>query len=485
MKLSKLLKNINIKYNNDIDIKGISIDSRKIKKDYLFIAIKGFDLDGHKFINSAINNGANTILIDEDRYNEFKDLNIEILTYKNTRDIVPYIACNFYNNPSKEFKLIGVTGTKGKTTTTFMIKNILEKSNHKVGLIGTVASYIGEEKLNDSDRTTPEAIELQELFRKMADEKCEYVVIEVSSQSLKLGRVNGSKFDLCLFTNLSEDHISKNEHPTMEDYFMSKAKLFDMTNNAFTNIDDVKGRELISLKPNCNFKTYSIYNNSDKKATNIKIDSKYTSFDCNIYNKNEHIVVDIPGEFTIYNSLGAISVCEYFNIDSKYIINGLKDIQIPGRSEMVKNKLGLNIMIDYAHSENSLLNILKSARIYTKGKIICVFGCGGNRDNNKRPKMGEIAGKYADYTIITSDNPREEDPVKIINDIEVGIKKITNNYEIIVNRIDAIKKAISIATKDDLILLAGKGHETYQIVGKTKYPFDERKIIKDIINGDL
>ena len=251
MRLSEVFNNLNIKFNNDIEITGISIDSRNIKEGNLFVAINGFDMDGHKFINNAIENGAKAILIDEDRLDEFKDLDIEVATTPNTREVISLVSCNYYRNPSKDFKLIGITGTKGKTTTTFMIKRILEEAGHKVGLVGTVANYIGKEKLEDADRTTPEPTKLQELFRMMADAKCDYVIMEVSSQSLKLGRVNGSHFDTSLFTNLSEDHISEKEHPTMEDYFLSKSKLFDMVNVGFANIDDPKSKRLIELKKNC------------------------------------------------------------------------------------------------------------------------------------------------------------------------------------------------------------------------------------------
>ena len=482
MKLSKIFEGINSKYNNDIEISGITIDSRKVKDDYLFIAINGFEMDGHKFIDSAVNNGAKAVLIDEERINEFKDVDAEIITVRNTRDVVPFVACNFYNNPSKEFKLIGVTGTKGKTTTTFMIKKILEEAGFKGGLVGTVANYIGLEKLEDADRTTPEPIKLQELFRKMADAKCDYVVIEVSSQSLKLGRVDGSKFDTGLFTNLSEDHISPNEHPTMEDYFLSKAKLFDMVNTGFVNIDDQKSEELILLKPNCDFKTYSVNKPSMKKAVNISINNVETKFNCEINGKEELVEINVPGEFTVYNALGAISICEYYGIETKYILDALKKVSVPGRSELVPNKLGLALMIDYAHSEESLENILSAVKSYTKGRVISVFGCGGDRDTRKRPKMGEVSGRLADYTIVTSDNPRTEDPELIVKDIVEGISKVTDKYEVIVDRTEAIKKAIEVANKDDLVVFAGKGHETYQEINHVKHPYDERLIIKEIID---
>ena len=482
MTLKKIFENLDVVVNNDLEITKITTNSREATKGSLFIAINGFTVDGHSFIDSAIDNGAVAILIDEERYDEFKDKKVEVLTTENTRKICALVSCNFFGNPTKEFSLIGVTGTKGKTTTTFMIKEILEEAGNNVGLVGTVANYSGKRKIEDSERTTPDPIRLQELFREMANDGCNYVIMEVSSQSLKLGRVDGCEFNVGLFTNFSEDHISPNEHPTMEDYFLSKTKLFDMVNVGFANIDDPKSKRLIELKKNCSFKTYSVKNDSDKKAENIEITNILTKFDCEINNEKVTVEAEIPGEFTVYNALGAISVTEYLGISSKDIVNALKKVRVPGRSELVNNKLGLPIMIDYAHSDESLRNILKAVKGYTKGRVICVFGCGGDRDSRKRPKMAKVSGEIADYTIITSDNPRTEDPVKIVEDVEKGIIGITENYEVIVDRKEAIKKAIEMCKKEDLVVLAGKGHEDYQIIGTEKYPFDERVIIKEIID---
>lgn len=482
MLLSKIFNGTDVKVTNDIDIKHITFDSRKVEKDYMFIAINGFEKDGHKFISSAISNGASAILIDENRYDEFKDENVVVLTAKDTRSIMGKLACNFYDNPTKEIKLIGITGTKGKTTTSFMVKKILEDSGKKVGLVGTVACYIGDKKIMDSDRTTPEALELQEMFRNMVNENCEYAVMEVSSQSIKLGRVDGCNFYLGLFTNLSEDHISPHEHASMEEYFNCKCQLFDMTSNGIVNVDDIKGRELINLKPNCQFKTYSIKNESDKRASNVNITNELTTFNVNINGKEELVEISIPGEFTVYNALGAISICEELNIDTKYILEGLKEVRVPGRSELVDNNKGLTVMIDYAHSEDSLDNILRAVKSYTKGRIICVFGAPGDRDARKRPKMGKISGTLADFTIISSDNPKYDDPMQIAKEIEKGVKEVTDQYVIITDRKKAIEYALDMAKKDDLVLLAGKGHETYQIVGDKKVPFSEKEIVINYLN---
>ncbi len=481
MLLSKIFKGTDVKVNNDIDIKYITFDSRKVEKDYMFVAINGYEQDGHKYIESAINKGATAILIDESRYDEFKDLDVEVLTTKSTRFIMGKLAVNFYDNPSKEFKLIGITGTKGKTTTSFMVKKILEDSGKKTGLVGTVACYIGDKKIMDSDRTTPEALELQGMFRDMVNEGCEYVVMEVSSQSLKLGRVDGCNFDLALFTNLTEDHISPHEHASMEEYFECKCKLFDMTNTGIVNADDEKAMELIRLKPNCKFTTYSIKNDSDKKATNINITNELTTFNVNLYGKEELVNVSIPGEFTVYNALGAISICEKLGIEAKYILSGLKEVRVPGRSELVDNDKDLTIMIDYAHSEDSLKNILTAVKLYTKGRIICVFGSAGDRDSIKRPKMGRVSGKLADYTIITTDNPKYDDPEMIANEIAKGVKEVTDQYKVIVDRREAIEYALKMAKPGDIVVLAGKGHETYQLIGNEKVPFSEKEIVKEIL----
>ena len=316
----------------------------------------------------------------------------------------------------------------------------------------------------------------------MADEGCDYVVMEVSSQSLKLGRVEGCHFDIASFTNLSEDHISPHEHSSMKDYFDCKCKLFDMVKTGVVNIDDPKGQELVELKPNCKFITYGVENDAENKAYNITITNELTTFNVNINGKEELIKISIPGEFTVYNALGAISLCEKLGIETEYILSGLKKVRVPGRSELIDNDKGLTIMLDYAHSEESLRNILSAVKAYTKGRVICLFGCGGDRDTRKRPKMAKVSGEIADYTIITSDNPRTEDPNVICDEVESGIKGITDKYVVIVDRIEAIEYALKMAKKDDIVVLAGKGHENYQIIGHEKIHFDEREIVSDILN---
>ena len=488
MKLKNILSGIEAlkaKGNLDIDIKGICDDSREIKPGYLFVAIKGYDTDGHKFIDKAVENGAIAIIVEEDMVKEtIKKIpeNITLITAKDTREVTAICACNFYDNPSRKMQLIGVTGTKGKTTTTFMIKSILEKQGIKTGLIGTIATYIGDRKLEDSDRTTPDSIKLQSYFAKMVEAGCKACVMEVSSQSLKLHRVDGCDFNIGIFTNFSEDHISEKEHPDMEDYFNSKVKLFEMCENGFINIDDINTIKVPKLAPNCNIKTYGIDNESDLLAKDITITNSYVDFRVKINGKNERIKTDIPGRFSVYNSLAAISVAEKLGCSVENIKSALETVKVPGRSELVDNKLGLTIMIDYAHSPESLESILQAVKSYTRGRVISVFGCGGDRDNSKRPIMGAISGKIANYTIITSDNPRTENPEAIVKEIEEGIKKTNARYECIVDRTEAIRKAIKMANKNDIIVLAGKGHETYQEINHKKNHYDEREIIKEIID---
>ncbi len=486
MELKKILNNIEglkAKGDLDIDIANVTSDSREVKEGSLFVAIKGFETDGHKYIDNAIESGAKAVMVEEGfDYKSIKSLSsITLIVAKDTRFALAICGSNFYDNPSEKFKLIGVTGTKGKTTTTYMIKTILEKAGKKVGLIGTVATYIAGKKLEDSDRTTPESTKLQMIFDMMVKENVEYVIMEVSSQSLKLNRVAGCKFDIGVFTNFSEDHISEKEHPNMEDYFNSKVKLFEMCPVGFINADDYNVAKVKKLMPNCEIETYGIDNFCDVLAKDITITNSYVDFKVKLEGRNERIKTCIPGRFSVYNALAAICVTTKLGVNKDVIKEALVEVKVPGRSELVENKRDLVIMIDYAHSPESLDNILKAVKSYTPGRVISVFGCGGDIDPGNRPLMGEISGRIADFTIVTSDNPRTEDPEKIVDQIEAGIKKTNGKYTRIVDRVEAIKYAISMANKNDIIVLAGKGHEPYQEINHEKFPFDERIIVRDII----
>ena len=315
----------------------------------------------------------------------------------------------------------------------------------------------------------------------MAKAKVDYVVMEVSSQSLKLSRVDGCDFDYGIFTNLYKDHISLKEHADMNEYFETKLKLFSMCPKGFVNSDDFKCNKIIKASPNCDIKTYSVDNKSDLIAKDITITNISVDFKVKIGIRNERVKVNIPGRYSVYNALAAISLAVCLGIDAEKIKEGLANIIVPGRNELVPNKEDLAIMIDYAHTAESLENVLQATKTYTPGRVICVFGCGGDRDTEKRPRMGEVSGRLADYTIVTTDNPRTEDPEQIINEIETGISKTKGKYEIIIDRKEAIKKAIKMMNKRDIVILAGKGHETYQEIDGKKNPFDERVIVKEIL----
>ena len=486
MKLKSVISGIEglkARGNLDIEIKEIETDSRKVKANTLFIAIVGFATDGHKFIKQAIENGATAIMIQEGTKIKKSDIpeDLTVVMAPDTRIATNIVATNFYGNPSKKFKLVGITGTKGKTTTTFMIKSILEAQGKKVGLIGTVANYIGSKNLGESARTTPDSLELQRLFSQMVKEKIDVVVMEVSSQALKLHRVDGLDFDIGVFTNFSEDHISPNEHQDMEDYINSKLKLMEMCKAGFINADDFKVSKIKKILPDKDIKSFGIDNECDLLAKDITITNSSVDFKVKIDGKNERIKTGIPGRFSVYNSLAAIAVSTKLGANAEQIKEALLAVRVPGRSELVDNKKGLTIMIDYAHSPESLQSILSAVKSYTRGKVISVFGCGGDRDKTKRPIMGQISASIADFTIVTSDNPRTEKPEAIVAEIEEGCKKSKGKYIVIVDRTEAIKYAINMATKNDIIILAGKGHETYQEINGVKNHYDEREIIKEVI----
>ena len=482
MVLSKILNGIeNLKVEGDLNIEvpEIKYDSREVKNGDFFIAIVGFKTDGHEYINSAIENGAKVVAVQKDKWNGDTVPGVTFVVADDTRKLMALASCNFYENPSREFKLVGVTGTKGKTTTTYMIKKIMEKAGKKVGLIGTIANMIGEEKV-EASRTTPESVDLQRLFRKMADEKCDVVVMEVSSHALALDRVLGCNFDIGVFTNLSQDHMDF--HENFDNYLAAKAKLFTMCKDGFINCDDMYARKLMDIAT-CTITTYGIDNNPFVSARDIIITNSYSDFKMPFNKVMQRIRVNIPGRFTVYNSLAAICVTIKLGASVENVIEGLEEVRVPGRSEMVPNDRNLTVMVDYAHSPASLESILKAVKAYTKGKVICVFGCGGDRDRTKRPIMGEIAGKNAGYTVITSDNPRTENPKEIVKEIEEGIKKTKGKYIVIVDRKKAIEHAIRQAKRNDIVVIAGKGHETYQEINGEHHHFDDREIASEVMKS--
>lgn len=480
MKLSELVSGLDYEVLNgniDIEILDIAYDSRKVKKGHLFVCIKGYKTDGHEYIESAVDNQVSAIIVQKDM--KIKNIAIPVIKIDDTRYALAYIASKFYENPSEKFNLIGVTGTKGKTTTTFMIKSILEAKGQFVGLIGTIVNKIGNEII-PTDRTTPESYDLQGLFKDMVEKNVDSVAMEVSSHALDLHRVSCSNYDIGIFMNLSRDHMDF--HKTFENYFEAKLKLFNMSKVAFVNVDCQYGKKVAESATNKVY-TFAV----DNKDADITVDKVKMNPDCvEFYVKtpwgNDNIKVGIPGKFSIYNALAAIGTCLYSGIGFKEIKNGLEIVKVPGRAELVETGHDFTIMIDYAHSPDSLENILKTVKGYVKGRVVCVFGCGGDRDKTKRAIMGEISGDLADFTVLTSDNPRTEEPVEIMNDIEQGLIKTGANYIKIVDRKEAIKYAIKNAKKDDVIILAGKGHETYQIFKDKTINFDETVIVKEILS---
>ena len=481
MLLNEILTNVNKKFTRgslSIEISNIDYDSRNIKEDGLFICINGEFSNGHHFIKNAIENGAKAFIIDEDV--EY----IEGYTYikvDESKAAMAKIASNFYNNPSENIKIIGVTGTNGKTSVTTFLSQILNSYN-KCGLIGTIKIDDGKNEII-SKNTTPDSLDIQKSLFKMIENKCNYCAMEVSSHSLALNRVEGIDIDIGIFTNLTEDHLDF--HKNLDEYRNVKEQLFYKTKKAnIINIDDESGKIMLEHIKNIEtpLYTYSLENNADFMAKDIIYDANGVYYKLITPTYEDYIKIPVPGKFTVYNTLAAISACYVLDIPIEIIKRELeRSIGVEGRIEVVKNKKNLNVIVDYAHTPDALENILNSIKDFASGKIIVVFGCGGDRDKQKRPTMGRIAQQNSDIAIITTDNPRTENPDDIIDDILAGMDN--NNYIVIKDRKEAIEKAISLANKDDIVLIAGKGHENYQIIGRIKYDFDDRKIAKEIIDN--
>ncbi|MDM0721194.1 UDP-N-acetylmuramoyl-L-alanyl-D-glutamate--2,6-diaminopimelate ligase [Clostridium perfringens] len=483
MILKSLLKGLDyevIKGNEESKVQNIRYDNRKIEQGDAFVCVKGFKVDGHSFIGDAIKKGAKTLIVQED---VSAQEDITIIKVRDTRKALAIMSSNYFGNPKDKLKIIGITGTNGKTTSAFIIKSILEKAGFMTGLIGTIANYIGNKKV-DAVRTTPESYELHELFKNMVDAGVEYCVMEVSSHSLELDRVYGIQFEEGIFTNLTRDHLDF--HKTFENYYNAKFKLFERSNHSIINLDDPYGANIVKDIEERGLKTkvstFSIEKESDFKAFEIKSHSNGSEFKVNL-ESIEEFSINIPGEYNIYNSLGCI-ICAYnLNIPMDKIKEGLSDVVIPGRCELVAKEKNLpySIIIDYAHTPDGLENILSTVKAFTKNRMISVFGCGGDRDKVKRPQMGKIGCELSDIAIITSDNPRSEEPMDIINDI---VKPLNyDNFVIEVNRKEAIRKAMNMALEGDVIVIAGKGHETYQILKDETIHFDEREVVYDILEG--
>lgn len=459
------------------EIRGISYDSRTIRPGDLFVAISGMQLDGHDFVDEAVKKGASAVLVER----HVPNLNLPQVITANTRYALGLISANFYDHPYRKLRVLGVTGTNGKTTTTYLVKSILEQAGYKVGLIGTIQTLIGDVGL-ESGRTTPESLDLQRLFSEMVDQQTDYAIMEVSSHALDLHRTAGVSFAGTLFTNLSQDHLDF--HPTMEAYFAAKAKLFlDQQCPSALNVDDPWGVRLQNLVQSP-VVTYAVETPADFRASNIQLENGGVSYILNTEVGQIPINLQLTGFFNVYNSLGAAALCFSQGVSLEAIKNGLQVVGgVPGRFERVENDRGLHVVVDYAHTPGGLENILRSGRELTPGRLILVFGAGGDRDTSKRPLMGAIAAQLADLVIVTSDNPRSEDPAAICSSIEKGL--LTTNhqvkYEIIVDRRAAIERSMELATPNDLVIVAGKGHEAYQESARGRIHFDDKEEVRRAI----
>lgn len=475
MKLNKLLEGIDytiISGSTDIEISDICYDSRKVKVGSLFICLSGSNFDGHDYIDSAIENGAKAVLVEKD----IDRRDTTIIKVSSTRRLLSKISINYFDNPIKNMKSIAITGTKGKTTTSFMIKNILEEGNKKVGVIGTMGVFFGD-KHYSTVNTTPESYDIQKYLREMVNDGVEYLVMEVSSQALKVGRVDGMEFDYGIFTNLSEDHIGENEHKDMEEYVYCKSLLFNICKNGIFNIDDIYYHDMIK-ECTCNIYTYGHDKEASLVIDDVKLLRKENFIGLEMTTSgvvNDKFLVNTPGDFSAYNSACAIVVTYLLGCNIYSIKKALSKVAVRGRVEIVPVSDKYTVIIDYAHNGVSTESILTTMRKYNPKRIISLFGCGGNRSKDRRYDMGEVSGKYADFTIITEDNSRFEDVNDIMNDIEVGIKKTNGKYIKIPDRRTAIGYAIDNAMEGDIILILGKGHETYQEKNGERTHFDDRE----------
>ncbi|MGI6018184.1 MAG: UDP-N-acetylmuramoyl-L-alanyl-D-glutamate--2,6-diaminopimelate ligase [Marvinbryantia sp.] len=482
MKLVKLLERLEytcLQGSLDKEVTDIVNDSRKVLEGSLFFCIRGAVSDGHQYVPEVIKKGAKVLVV-QDAVEVPAD--VTVIQVSDSRYAMAYIAAAWYDHPAEKLKVIGITGTKGKTTTTYMIKSILEAAGHKVGLIGTIEAIIGE-KVIPARNTTPESITVQAYFAQMLEAGCDCVVMEVSSQGLMLHRTAGFTFEIGIFTNLAPDHIGPAEHESFEDYLRCKAMLFKQCRHGILNADDPHVEEILAGHT-CDVVMYGFRKTADYRASETQLVSRpgYLGIDYHVTGKcNFRVEIDIPGKFSVYNSLAAIAVCDYFGVSEKKMISALNQAKVKGRVEMMKVSDAFTLMIDYAHNAMALESLLSTLKEYQPKRLVCLFGCGGNRAKSRRFEMGEVSGRLADFTIITSDNPRDEDPEAIMEDIVTGISKTDGTYIKISDRKEAIAYAIRHGQPGDVIVLAGKGHEDYQEICGVKYPMDERVLIQEIL----
>lgn len=507
MKLRKLLENIEYKIiarrveanlesriasvsetSLESEVENLTSDSRKVTKNTTFVCIVGAVSDGHKYIQEVIEKGATAVVVQAGIDLKQVVPNFEIpgsvamIEVKDTRYALAMMSAAYFDYPAKKMFTIGITGTKGKTTTTYMIKNVLDACGIKTGLIGTIETIIGDER-KPACNTTPESYEIHESYSKMVEAGCKAVVMEVSSQGLMLHRTAGIMFDIGVFTNLEPDHIGPNEHESFEQYLECKAMLFKQCKTAIVNADDEHTDEILKGTL-CKVEKYGISEKADIRAIHIellhepgKIGTQYTTTGL----VNMDIKLLVPGKFSVYNSLCAIAVTSHFHVDEQILKKALYEVKVKGRIEIIPVSDKFTLMIDYAHNAMALESILKTLKEYNPHRLVCLFGCGGNRSKLRRYEMGEVSGKLADLTIITSDNPRFEEPEAIISDIKEGIAKTSGKHIDIVDRKEAIRYVIENGQPGDIIVLAGKGHEDYQEIKGVKHPMDERVLIAEVL----
>ncbi len=483
MKLTKLLEHLDYKIlqgSKEVEVTELNNDSRKVTKDSVFVCISGAVVDGHDFINEVADKGATVVIVEKAVE---APAHVTVVLVEDTRYALALTSAAYFDYPAKELKVIGITGTKGKTTTTYMVKEILEGVGHKVGLIGTIEAIIGD-KVIPAANTTPESFAIHRYFREMVDAGCDCVVMEVSSQGLMLHRTAGIAFEIGIFTNLGEDHIGPNEHTDFQHYLECKAMLFKQCKIGIANADD-QHYQAVFADATCQVETFGFSEDADLRAVHTELISRpgYLGVGYEVKGLMEFDVeIDVPGKFSVYNSLTAIAVCRHFQVPVEKIQAALKVAKVKGRIEMIKVSDEFTLMIDYAHNAMSLESLLSTLREYHPTRLITLFGCGGNRAKARRYEMGEVSGRLSDLTIITSDNPRFEDPQDIIDDIKSGIAKTKGEFVEISDRKDAIQYAIQHGQRGDVIVLAGKGHEDYQEIKGVKHPMDERVLIQEIMS---
>ena len=482
MRLDKLLERLDYKVlqgTDQTEITTLINDSRKAEKGSVFVCISGAVSDGHSYAADVAAKGAAALVVE---HNVDVPEDVTVILVKDTRYALALMSAAYFGYPAEKMKIIGITGTKGKTTTTYMIKSILDGVGHKVGLIGTIEAIIGEKHIPAAN-TTPESYTIHKYFAEMAEAGCDCVVMEVSSQGLMLHRTAGIPFEIGIFTNLGKDHIGPNEHKDFEDYKRCKGLLFRQCRLGIANVDDKYFKDVFR-NATCRVETFGFSENADLRAENVKLVSRpgYLGVAYHVSGLMDFDVeIDIPGKFSVYNSLTAIAVCRHFQVPAEKIKEVLKRAKVKGRIEMIKVSDEFTLMIDYAHNAMSLESLLTTLKEYNPKRLVCLFGCGGNRSRDRRYEMGEVSGRLADLTIITSDNPRFEEPQDIIDDIKIGIGRTDGKYVEICDRKEAIKYAIANGQPGDVIVLAGKGHEDYQEIRGVKHPMDERVLIAEVL----